>query len=85
MGRTFYAHVKVVPKHFPEHITLIYRPANPETNAFLGEQFEVDRSWDQIRSTFLITPEDFAEREGYLKAGDAANMGFHHVSVEVEG
>jgi hypothetical protein len=85
MERTIYAHVKAIPIRFPEQITLLYRTADPETNEFTGQAIESDRSWDQIKQIFfMITPEDLAEREAYLKAGDAANMGFHRVHIDVE-
>jgi hypothetical protein len=83
MKRTIYAHVKATPKKFPDLVTLQYRCANAD-NTFTGKAYEVELPWDQIRKSFFIREDDFNEREEYLKAGDAANLGFHSISVDID-
>jgi hypothetical protein len=71
-----YAMTVINPIVFPEDLEIQVVPLSPENDTPLGGLFSMipHRSWEWIRSHYPIRSDYFDEIEGYLKAGQRANL-----------
>jgi hypothetical protein len=87
MTKTVYSMTVLTPINFPDEIEISIHGLDPSTQQPTGENYTYNqrRSWEWIRNSYPLRDlAYFDECEGYLKAGQRANLsrGEHSVTLD---
>jgi hypothetical protein len=74
------------PIRFPDEVALLYFPLDPKTRERRGRSnFQMDtEAWAAIRDRLALTTDSLATIEGYLRAGQRANICDVERSFEID-
>lgn len=76
MRRELYAMIVINPISFPDDLEIRVFPLSRKNDTRLGGFIEMSphRSWEWVRNQYPVREDYLNEVEGYLKAGELANL-----------